>query len=70
MANLRRSITAQQDLSPVASSRQRGQRRVRVRWALVAGAAALALLALAWVDGGEEPLRPIIEPVALPEQQP
>lgn len=74
MANLRRSITAQQDLSPAASSRKRGQRRiragVRARWALVAGAAALALLALAWVDGGEEPLRPIVEPVALPEQQP
>lgn len=70
MANLRRSLTAQQGLSAVASSHQRGQRRVRVRWALVAGAAALALLALAWVDGGEEPLRPIVEPVALPEQQP
>lgn len=26
------------------------------------------LLALAWVDGGEEALRPIAEPVALPEQ--
>lgn len=26
------------------------------------------LLALAWFDGGEEPLRPIAEPVALPEQ--
>jgi hypothetical protein len=26
------------------------------------------LLVLAWVDGGEEPLRPIAEDVALPEQ--
>lgn len=26
------------------------------------------LLALAWFDGGEEALRPIAEPVALPEQ--
>lgn len=28
----------------------------------------LALLALAWFDGGERPLRPIAETVALPEQ--
>jgi hypothetical protein len=28
----------------------------------------LGLIALAWFDGGEEPLRPIAEPVALPEQ--
>jgi hypothetical protein len=26
------------------------------------------LFALAWFDGGEEPLRPIAEPVTLPEQ--
>jgi hypothetical protein len=26
------------------------------------------LFVLAWFDGGEEPLRPIAEPVALPEQ--
>jgi hypothetical protein len=29
---------------------------------------ALGLLALAWFDGGEEPLRPIGQPVELPEQ--
>lgn len=28
---------------------------------------ALALVMLAWFDGGEEPLRPIAEPVVLPE---
>ncbi|TAD73121.1 MAG: hypothetical protein EAY70_12775 [Sphingomonadales bacterium] len=33
--------------------------------ALVAG----ALLALAWLDGGEEPLRPIAEDIPLPEQE-
>ncbi|WP_171032992.1 hypothetical protein [Qipengyuania marisflavi] len=27
----------------------------------------LAALVAAWVDGGEEPLRPIEEPVAMPE---
>lgn len=27
-----------------------------------------ALIGLAWFDGGEEPLRPIAEPVALPGQ--
>ena len=32
--------------------------------ALVAG----GLLALAWFDGGEEPIRPIAEDVPLPEQ--
>lgn len=30
-------------------------------------AALVALLVYAWIDGGEEPLRPIIEPVAVPE---
>lgn len=28
------------------------------------------LLALAWFDGGETALRPIAQPVALPEQRP
>ena len=27
----------------------------------------VALLVYAWIDGGEEPLRPIVEPVAVPE---
>jgi hypothetical protein len=31
------------------------------------GAVLLALLVYAWIDGGEEPLRPIVEPVAVPE---
>ncbi len=38
------------------------------RWPLVAGIAALCLLVLAWFDGGEKPLRPIAQDVALPEQ--
>ena len=35
--------------------------------ALTAGVGA-ALLVLAWFEGGERELRPIAEPVALPEQ--
>jgi hypothetical protein len=34
---------------------------------VIAGLVLAALLALAWFDGGEEPLRPIADDVALPE---
>jgi hypothetical protein len=34
----------------------------------LAAVIAAGLLALAWFDGGEEPLRPIAEPVAVPER--
>jgi len=37
----------------------------RIVWAVVVLVAALLLYA--WVDGGEEPVRPIAEPVDLPE---
>jgi hypothetical protein len=40
-----------------------GRRRL-----VMAGVVAAALLALAWFDGGEEPLHPIAQDVALPEQ--
>ena len=40
-----------------------GRRRI-----VIAGVVAAVLLALAWFDGGEEPLHPIAEDVALPEQ--
>jgi len=36
------------------------------RLAIVAAALVAALLVLAWVDGGREPVRAIEEPVALP----
>ncbi|WP_269084044.1 hypothetical protein [Pelagerythrobacter marensis] len=39
-----------------------GRRAVGALVVLVA-----ALLVYAWIDGGEEPLRPIAEPVPLPE---
>lgn len=39
---------------------------VRMKW--IAGALVAIVLAYAWIDGGEESLRPIAEPVALPER--
>lgn len=42
--------------------------RLRRRWPWVTGAVAVLLLVLAWFDGGEEPLRPIAQDVALPMQ--
>jgi hypothetical protein len=62
MANLRRSLRPQ-PISPAAPAR-----RTPLRWPFVAVAAALALLVLAWMDGGEKPLRQIAQPVQLPEQ--
>ena len=38
----------------------------RIGWIL---AALIALLVYAWIDGGEEPLRPIVEPIAVPENE-
>ena len=37
----------------------------RMKW--IAMALVALVLAYAWIDGGEEPLRPIAEPVSLPE---
>jgi hypothetical protein len=61
MANLR-----QPRLTP-SGFEQAPMQRGR-RWPLLAGAVALALIAIAWFDGGEEPLHPIAQDVALPEQ--
>lgn len=36
--------------------------------AIAAAVAVIGLLIFAWVDGGEEPLRPIADPVELPER--
>ena len=36
----------------------------RKKW--IAGVLVALVLAYAWIDGGEEPLRPIAEPVAVP----
>lgn len=37
----------------------------RTKW--IAGGVVALVLVYAWIDGGEEPLRPIAEPVAVPE---
>lgn len=36
------------------------------RWPLYAAGAGAAVLALAYIDGGEEPIRPIVQEIALP----
>ena len=61
MANLRQSRLSPSGLEAAPAPRAR-------RWPWMAGLAVAALLALAWFDGGEEPLHPIAEPVSLPEQ--
>lgn len=37
---------------------------------MLAGTVIAGLLVLAWINGGEEPLRPIAHEIALPEVQP
>lgn len=63
MANLSRPSPARQILSrePARQVRLPGRRVV------IGLVVALALAALAWIDGGEEPLHPIAEAVVLPE---
>lgn len=64
MANPRRSITPPSGLSvppaPLPLWRRRGT--------LLMAAGVLGLIVLAYIDGGEQALRPIAAPVALPEQ--
>ncbi len=38
------------------------------RWPWLAAAAVAALMAIAWANGGETSLRPIAQPVDLPER--
>jgi hypothetical protein len=64
MANLRSQIRQRQSVSPM----EEAPRRERRRWPLLAAIAIVGLLALAWAEGGERALRPIAEPVQLPEQ--
>ncbi|MEE4207476.1 MAG: hypothetical protein V2I39_14370 [Erythrobacter sp.] len=51
---------------PTAARRRTGL-APRGRTALLVGLALLAVLGFAYVDGGEEPIHPIAEPVALAE---
>ena len=50
--------------SPIAPPKHAAQAR---RWPLYAAGAVLAVLVIAWFDGGEEPIRPIVQPIALPQ---
>lgn len=44
-----------------------GKSANRTRWSLITAAGLLLLAGIAYIDGGEEPLRPIVQPVALPQ---
>lgn len=39
------------------------------RWPLYLGLVVIAVLIVAYIDGGHEPIRPIIEPVAMPTSE-
>lgn len=64
MANLRSQIRQRQSVSPMVDAPS----AIRRRWPLLVGIGMAALLVLAWAEGGETPLRPMAEPVQLPEQ--
>ena len=49
---------------PTRKARASALRRRAPLWI---GAALAGVLAIAWIDGGEEPIHPIVEPVALTE---
>ncbi len=58
-------------LSPNGLSDDRAPAALLAQRRLMVAVSALVLVilfALAWFDGGEEAMRPIAEPVALPEQ--
>ncbi|WP_298465886.1 hypothetical protein [uncultured Erythrobacter sp.] len=62
MSELRRFSRPLANSAPLqtAPSRFAG---LRQRLPYYVAAVVLALLALAWIDGGEEPIRPIVQPV-------
>lgn len=53
---------------PAALTGLTGPARAKRRAVLFAGLAALLLMAFAWMDGGEEPLHTIVQPVAVPNE--
>ncbi len=52
-------------IQPMAGDRVRMKRGTRV--GLIAVMIVIAVLALAWFDGGEEAMRPISQEIAVPE---
>ncbi|MEM9502184.1 MAG: hypothetical protein AAF941_10125 [Pseudomonadota bacterium] len=67
MSDLRRSIRSQPKLVPLGGSVSQHS-RLRRRLPYYAGAALIVLLVVAWIDGGEEPIRQITQEVILPER--
>ena len=57
LSGAKRALPNIADLKRVAMTR---------RAAVYAGVALVAVLVLAWIDGGEEPLRPIVQHIASP----
>ena len=49
-----------------AGATPRKGRKARSRFAKIAIAALVLVLFLAWIDGGEEPLHSIVQPIAMP----
>ncbi len=60
IVGLTRSATVTDEAQSLAMS----LRRIGIGLALIV----ILLLAIAWIDGGEEPLREIVTPVALPPE--
>lgn len=71
MANQRRPLPARQRPAAILAKRHSAQGGLRGlgRWPVMAGLVLFALIVLAWVDGGEEPLHPIVQPVQLPGER-
>ncbi|MDJ0643283.1 MAG: hypothetical protein QNJ15_10720 [Erythrobacter sp.] len=67
MSELRRLPRRLTDLTPASHSKSRFD-SLRVRLPYYIGVAILAVLALAWIDGGEEPIRPIVQNIDGAEQ--
>lgn len=63
MANLSRPLASRQILAREPAL----QPRLRVRRVGLVLIVIAVLAVLAWIDGGEEPLHPIAQPVDLPE---
>lgn len=62
-------ISQRSSSRPISAQSNRAERSgsAPMRWSLLAAGGALAVLTLAYLDGGEEPIRPIVERVELPE---
>lgn len=67
MSDLRRSIRSKPKIVPLGGSIS-PRSRMRQRLPYYVGAALIALVIVAWIDGGEEPIHPITQEVILQER--